>query len=120
MKTIAVDFDGVIHKYSKGWQGGEIYDEPVEELWCTQSQLEHALSGHYWNFKFKVTLIGPRELLEKVHWWESYRMRPVKSNKYDGLFYWHYISVPGIDCRIIFDDSIKNDVLIKEGHLERE
>jgi len=29
-KTIAIDFDGVIHKYSKGWLNGEIYDEPVE------------------------------------------------------------------------------------------
>lgn len=29
-RTIAVDFDGVIHKYSKGWQGGEIYDKPVD------------------------------------------------------------------------------------------
>ena len=26
---IAVDFDGVIHGYSQGWQGGDIYDPPV-------------------------------------------------------------------------------------------
>jgi hypothetical protein len=29
VKTIAVDFDGVIHAYSGGWKNGTIYDEPV-------------------------------------------------------------------------------------------
>jgi len=29
-KSVMVDLDGVLHPYSKGWNNGELYDEPVE------------------------------------------------------------------------------------------
>lgn len=28
-RTICLDFDGVLHGYSQGWQGGIVYDVPV-------------------------------------------------------------------------------------------
>lgn len=39
-RTIAVDFDGVIHKYSAGWHDGSIYDSAVERAFSSLIKLQ--------------------------------------------------------------------------------
>ncbi|MFN8923034.1 MAG: hypothetical protein ACK5XP_08940, partial [Sphingobacteriia bacterium] len=42
---IAIDFDGVLHGYSRGWHDGTIYDPPVPGSREAMEQLKAA--GHY-------------------------------------------------------------------------
>jgi len=42
MAAIAVDFDGVIHRYSRGWSDGTVYDEPVEGAFDALRELMRA------------------------------------------------------------------------------
>lgn len=39
MKTIAIDFDGVVHSYSKGWKDGSVYDLPIDGVFESIKQL---------------------------------------------------------------------------------
>jgi len=69
--VIGIDFDGVIHRYSKGWQDGSIYDKPIEG---TDKALTELLDKGYKLFIFTARpLKGIREWLksnfedERIH-----------------------------------------------------
>ena len=52
--TVAIDFDGVIHKYSKGWDDGSIYDKPVEGVHKALMEL----MKDYWVYIFTTRSVG--------------------------------------------------------------
>lgn len=69
-KTIVFDFDGVIHRYSKGWQDGTIYDIPTEGIKETIEELRK---------DYKIVIVSTRSATENgrndiVEWLKKYNM----------------------------------------------
>jgi len=40
-QTISIDFDGVIHAYSKGWYGGALYDVAIDGAFAAIKKLQN-------------------------------------------------------------------------------
>lgn len=65
-KVIALDFDGVIHKYSKKWHDGTIYDEPVPGA-------KEAIEG-FINAGYEVIIFTCRPDLIELHQWMKQKL----------------------------------------------
>lgn len=65
--VIAIDFDGTIHRYSKGWCSGKIYDFPERGVARAIRRLREA--------KYKVVIHSPRAVGRSYEgkWQESQR-----------------------------------------------
>lgn len=59
MRTIAIDFDGVIHQYSAGWGDGSVYDDPVAGAF----EALHKLMG-----RFAVFIFTSRNTNQVAYW----------------------------------------------------
>lgn len=99
-KTIVFDFDGVIHKYSRGWQDGSIYDEPVSGIKDIINKLRKE--------NFEVIIVSTRcsteqGIAEMIEWLNRYDIEVdrVQKEKPPALIY--------VDDRAIrFDGNIQH------------
>lgn len=63
MRTIAIDFDGVIHRYSKGYHDGSCYDEPMEGV---EDALRYLLRD------YAVFVLSTRDPHDIQKWFEQH------------------------------------------------
>lgn len=60
-RTICIDFDGVIHAYSRGWHTGEIYDDPTPGAMDALIKLSN---------KYKIVILTTRaDKADRVRQW---------------------------------------------------
>jgi hypothetical protein len=65
VKTIAIDFDGVIHAYSRGWLDGSIYDEPVPGAFEAIRK--------YMELGYAVCIISTRKPKQILKWFREHQ-----------------------------------------------
>jgi len=96
--TVAVDFDGVIHKYSKGWQDGTIYDPPFD------GAIEF-LDVLIWKRDYSVFIHSTRDPQQIVDWFRAQfggdgRERPFSVQIVpDDVVFWNKRGVLGVTNR---------------------
>ena len=80
--AVAFDFDGVIHKYSKGWQDGSIYDE-------VNVYVLDIIDTLMWN-NIPCVIMSTRDPQQIKNWWDKQWFSSgisVKVLDFDTVFY---------------------------------
>ena len=99
--AVVFDFDGVIHKYTKGWLNGDIYDEPNEEV----IKIIKTLMSN----DIPCVIMSTRDPEQIKEWWNKQNIGiPAKVLDFNVMFHnnCHYIGITNrkVVAQLYIDD----------------